>query len=356
MKLDRELSAYLDCLRFLAALAVLLGHMQLDGLYMSWMPLSRFSHEAVVVFFVLSGMIIYTTTAAKNISARDYIVARSSRIYSVALPAIIFSILAALLVPSGFEEGGAEITNFKPFSWLDIVSSLLFLNESWLNPAALTMNVPYWSLCYEVWYYVLFGVYYFAKGAVRWILLAILACIAGPAILMLFPIWLGGAWLAKNNIRFVLTSTAIAWLTLLGGFAVIAAINIYGIDVSIKVWLRDYVPGLWRVEASQRIVTDYFIGLIIMLNIVSFPGLSIRFREFFGRNKDLFSYFAGFSFTLYLFHRPITQLAGYFFPNDSKSIIYAIVSALLILLACLAISYVTERQLNHWRQAIARFF
>lgn len=58
MTLKPALSAYLDCLRFIAAFAVLLGHMDQDGLSMVWMPLSRYSHDAVVIFFVLSGFII----------------------------------------------------------------------------------------------------------------------------------------------------------------------------------------------------------------------------------------------------------------------------------------------------------
>ncbi len=35
MKMSPALSAYLDLLRFVAALAVLLGHMAQDGLYMA---------------------------------------------------------------------------------------------------------------------------------------------------------------------------------------------------------------------------------------------------------------------------------------------------------------------------------
>ena len=66
MKISPAQSAYLDFLRFVAALAVLLGHMKQNGFDMAWMPLARFSHEAVVVFFVMSGFIVYTSTAARR--------------------------------------------------------------------------------------------------------------------------------------------------------------------------------------------------------------------------------------------------------------------------------------------------
>ena len=80
MKLTPALSAYLDFLRFTAAFAVLLGHMVQDGFALAWVPLAYLSHEAVIVFFVMSGYIVYTSTAARNGSARDYVIARVSRI------------------------------------------------------------------------------------------------------------------------------------------------------------------------------------------------------------------------------------------------------------------------------------
>ena len=49
---------YINFLRFTAAIAVMLGHLDQDGIPMNWLPLAKFSHEAVIVFFVLSGFII----------------------------------------------------------------------------------------------------------------------------------------------------------------------------------------------------------------------------------------------------------------------------------------------------------
>jgi peptidoglycan/LPS O-acetylase OafA/YrhL len=155
MKIAPDLSAYLDFLRFFAALVVLLGHLNQDGIAIGWMPLSHFSHEAVLIFFVLSGFIIHNNTAAVGMTAKAYAVARVSRIYSVALPAVAFSVFAGWMV----SVAGADRlpSNYRPFLWSDLFTSLLFLNESWTNSAELTMNDPYWSLCYEVWFYVMFA-------------------------------------------------------------------------------------------------------------------------------------------------------------------------------------------------------
>ena len=198
MTLKPALSAYLDCLRFTAAFAVLLGHMDQDGLSMAWMPLSRFSHDAVVIFFVLSGFIIYYSTTTRTHNWREYVVMRLSRIYSVALPAVLVCISLALVLSSQSEFDPTRYSNYSPASVWHTVSSLLFLNQSWLNEADLVLNNPYWSLCYEVWFYVLFGAWYFTYGWRRIVFVAIAALVAGPSILLLMPIWLMGAWLAAS--------------------------------------------------------------------------------------------------------------------------------------------------------------
>lgn len=354
-RLDGSLSAYLDLLRFVAAISVLLGHMEQDGLFMSWFPLSWFSHEAVIVFFVLSGLIIYTTTAVPDKTARDYVIARFTRVYSVALPAIIFSVAIGLYVAPG-EAVDGNLSNYRSFSEWDIFSSLLFLNESWQNPAALTMNNPYWSLCYEVWYYIIFGVYFFLKSKIRWVVILFVACISGPSILALFPIWLTGVWLARSRLDFKLLFKDKALLIFLISILTIIAISVSGVDVFIKEILHDNIPGFWRLEMSQRLLTDYLIAIIIAINIIYFPFIGFKFQMFFLRHKDIFGYVSGFSFSLYLFHRPMTQLAGNYHPNVNNSIVYSLIVFAFIVFSCFLISYITERQLKSWRRVFFTYF
>ena len=40
-------------------------------------------------------------------------------------------------------------------------ASLLLLNEVWFVSITSFSNVPYWSICYEMWYYVAFGLVMF---------------------------------------------------------------------------------------------------------------------------------------------------------------------------------------------------
>lgn len=349
MKLDKSLSAYLDLLRFTAATAVLLGHMEQDGLYMRWLPLSWFSHEAVMIFFVMSGFIIYSSTVRSARTWADYAAARLSRVYSVALPAVLFCASLGLLITLNGEVDTQRLSNYRVFSAWDVVSSLLFLNEAFGNDVALSLNGPYWSLCYEVWYYVLFGIFLFLRGRQRVLCLVFGVLVAGPAVMALFPIWVIGAVLAANAEGEGRLQRGWAWLAYLGSFALIIIVNTSGVDHLIRVYLHDHIPGFWRLGDSQRLVTDYLIGLAVVLHILSFSGLNPSFRRFFGQLAPLAKYLAGFSFTLYLFHRPMTQLSGYAFPNTAESILQSLTWLLAILLACLLISYGTERQLGVWR-------
>lgn len=354
MKLDRPLSGYLDCLRFVAAFAVLLGHMDQDGLYLSWMPLSGFSHESVIIFFVMSGFIISAGTATRHTERLDFFVARASRIYSVALPAILFSLFLSGIVATFDPLATKSLTNYAPFSWWSTLSSLLFLNKSWTNPAELSLNMPYWSLCYEVWYYVIFGLLFFIKSRSRWPLIAAVALFAGPAIMVLFPIWLMGAWLASSTSSISAPkNSVIAWSCFLGSIMVLIIIRVFEVDLEIRSILKEYNPWLWRLGNSQRIVTDYIIGAAITLNIWSFSGLNYNILEFFKKHINLFKQLAGFSFTLYLFHRPLTQLFGHYFPNTNKSIPISILWTAGLVFLCYLISFCTERQLPRWRSIIS---
>lgn len=354
MKLTPALSAYLDFMRFTAALAVLLGHMEQDGLYMAWMPLSWFSHEAVVVFFVMSGFIICSTTLHKGRSWVDYAAARAARIYSVAVPAIVFSVCLAWLVPSQTQVSDTTFSHLRPIALWDVVSSLLFLNESWLNPADLTLNGPYWSLCYEVWYYILFGAFFFMRGRLRWPVLLGLALIAGPAILVLLPVWAAGAWLAQYGHKLPVLRPAQAALLWVASTAVVIGINVTDFDVTVRTFLKLWVPGFWRLEGSQRLVTDYLVGIALLVHIHAFTHLWPSLHGWLERQQKRLAALAGFSFTLYLFHRPITQWWGYVSPNHNQSVLQSVLVACTIVAMCYAISFVTERRLPAWRRLFQR--
>ncbi|MFT4100279.1 MAG: acyltransferase [Burkholderiaceae bacterium] len=352
MKLSPELSAYLDFLRAAAAFSVLLGHMDQDGMSVDWSVIYRFSHEAVIIFFVLSGFIIYHTTITRESSLSNYVASRVSRIYSVALPAVIMSTIVSIWASTKLGLDASSLSGYREFSVWDFLSSLMFLNQSWTNHAELTLNVPYWSLCYEVWFYIFFGVFVFTEGRTRWGLLFLAACVAGPAIIVLFPIWLMGARLAMLRADALSWGCFMAWTIFLGTVALIVLIDVAGIDGSIQAALNGVMPGFWRLRESQRFVTDYMIGFLVVLHIRSFISLQHGFQDFFGRHRLFLARIAGFSFTLYLFHRPFTQVIGAYWSELNYSYIFSAAITLGILFFCWAISFLTERKSAILREKI----
>ena len=356
MPLTPALSAYLDFLRFFAAFAVLLGHLKQDGFALDWMPLAHLSHEAVMVFFLMSGYIITSSTRARpDAGWREYAVARVSRIYSVALPAVLFSLLVSEAVGRWAPEVAAQIASYRAFAWVDVVGSLLFWNESWSSETQVSLNAPYWSLCYEVWYYVLFGLWFFVRGPWRWPLVALAALVAGPAILALFPIWMLGAWLALNPDRLPRPGAVAGPLVWLLAPTLIWLLRESGVEHVIKDALHENVPGFWRLEASQRLITDHLIGLLLAAHLWAWGGLPQWLQQMWQRRADFWAAWAGFSFTLYLFHRPLTYVAGKGLGAAADNVALSIAAALLGLLVCWLFAFGTERQLPRWRRAVRRW-
>ena len=62
-------------------------------------------------------------------------------------------------------------------------------------------NGPWWSLSYEVAYYILFAIFTYLTGARRVLLLVLFVLLIGVKPLLLLPSWLFGVgiyWLLKN--------------------------------------------------------------------------------------------------------------------------------------------------------------
>lgn len=147
-------------MRFLAAFVVLITHArgvvfeeyselasESKGLLTAaFFALTRAGHEAVLVFFVLSGYLVggklIERVMAGNFSWRGYLCDRASRIFVPLVPAVLFSFLVANLL-------GAPDSGWKA------VANILSLQGIAVDP--LTVNGPLWSLSYEVWFYVLGG-------------------------------------------------------------------------------------------------------------------------------------------------------------------------------------------------------
>lgn len=142
-----------------------------SGIYFA----TAFFHEAVVVFFVLSGFLV----AGPNINRarvgifhpKSYGIDRFSRIYVTVVPALLFTVAADTIGSTafswtGFFDGSNPFVHSRfPSAFRGDSADLVLRNLAMLQPIhapVLGSNVPLWSLSYEVWFYVWFGAFAFA--------------------------------------------------------------------------------------------------------------------------------------------------------------------------------------------------
>ena len=154
----------LDTLRLCAALVVLILHAR-DQWFPSFkhiptMP-GNATHAAVVVFFVLSGYVIAHTTTNNNRGLSQYTQARLSRLYSVLLPALVITAIIEYTV-AGIAPTLHDAYS-RGTSWPRYIIAAMFLNETWFIANGPLINGPLWSLCFEFWYYIIFGLYFYSK-------------------------------------------------------------------------------------------------------------------------------------------------------------------------------------------------
>ena len=126
---DRPFSVYLDLVRFFAALLVYIYHSNNTFVIKSGLPLSNYGHDSVIVFFVLSGFVIAFVTATKETTWQSYCASRIARVFSVALPAILLTLVLDTF-GRGFNPGLYAEYPYDQFL-LRIGASLLMLNEVW---------------------------------------------------------------------------------------------------------------------------------------------------------------------------------------------------------------------------------
>ncbi len=141
--MTRAFSIYLDLLRFLAACLVVVYHSNARMIVESILPFSTYGHSAVIIFFVLSGFVIAYATDTKERHATDYWSSRMSRVWSLAVPAVLLTAVLDAIGQSIAPELYAGNTT-QDHTLLRIFTSLAFLNEIWFISITSFSNIAYW--------------------------------------------------------------------------------------------------------------------------------------------------------------------------------------------------------------------
>jgi peptidoglycan/LPS O-acetylase OafA/YrhL len=342
----RATSAFLDVLRLGAAFTVFLAH---TAHY--WNPalvgaMQVVAHDAVIVFFVLSGYVIAHTAREKCHGARDYVIARLSRLYSVVVPALA---LTALLWPLGSELDSSLYAQYaRSGTGLRYLLTFLHLNETWFFDAYPPANTPFWSLGYEAWYYVLFGVAWFVKRPnLRWGLLVACVLVMGPKVLLLLPAWLVGAAACFWREKWVISKSLASFGFILSTCATLAAMR----------WLPDwpYAVGAKPWFFSGAAFTDFITSLGWAAMIWSFHRAFGQIVLVEGLHRVI-RWCANHTFSLYLYHAPLVIFATALVPPLGMSFGASLSVMGGILLVIIVLGALTEGQRFRWQRLFARIY
>ena len=297
------LSILLDAVRAGAALLVLGGHAVQTGLYTGPYPFGpTVQHHAVLVFFVLSGLVIAHSVEGGRYNLREYAIARAARIMPVALFAVAFgSILFFVLTSNGFQpQASGEVPD--RLTAASIVMPLLFLSESG-DGVGPVWNPPYWSLSYEVWFYIIFGAAFFLRGTRRMLWVVALSMIAGWRILLMFPIWLTGAALVRHGTRWEPKGTA-ALAVALCGVILLSLSRSYAL-IAQDMAFNFHASFGYLARMSEYFLTDIVYGFGIALIFIAARPFAERISGSLERAKRPIQWLAGCSFSLYILHWPL---------------------------------------------------
>lgn len=349
MKMNKNFSIYLDLIRFLAAMVVLLHHFS-DILFNSPYRIFNIGHEAVVIFFVLSGYVIAYSVDIKSYSSRAYFVARFSRIYSVAIPAIFLAIIADLIGTSYCRECYQDIYIALDYPVIRFLSSITFTGELWFISILSFSNIPYWSINYEVFFYVFFGVMIYAPKKHKVLLLVLLSLLAGPKILIMLPLWLFGVYLYKHRPQNISTTIAIVmWLLTL-------IIMYFLIAFDLKNIITKYITGSitnifpyyaqLNLAGSKYFAFDYLFSLVFGANLIYSLEVCKKVSYDFALTKigNTIRFLANRTFSIYLFHFPLLGLFNALLPAMDNNLLRWSSILLATLVSIFILSTYTEQK------------
>lgn len=303
-------------------------------------------HECVIIFFVLSGYVISFATLSKPEELKHYIIARLARLYSVLVPAILLT--EALRYFGGRMNAALYAQYDRGHELMRAVLSFFFLQESWFLSASPPTNGPMWSLGYEFWYYVLFGILVFVRPMRLKAMTALIAlAIMGFKLLLLFPIWILGAGCFAAGQRVRLRPSLARW-GFLGSLMLGAWLMTSG-------WRFPATFDLKRLAYSSFFVSDFALGIAVSMTIFFFAqgfcNLDVPKRV----EKGVRSV-ADMTFSLYLYHFPILLFCAAAFNVRERSSVQTFTVIAGIVVVVILLSRVTEARKNLVRRWIGELW
>lgn len=351
----------LDFVRGVAALLVMFSHArayvlvlapQLDnpglvakGFYF----VTGFGHQAVMIFFVLSGFFISRSIVnmleRKQWTWRRYLVNRMSRLWVVLIPALLLTAfwdhlgiyLGATDFYSGIDtarygsipgtkQGGADLT-LSTF-----IENVLFL-VGVTEPNVYGTNGPLWSLTYEFWYYMVFPLAFLVFLPVTGPVAKMVQIALVVFCLWLLPfrlLWMGIIWLYGYGVLVLNRSEAVRAVTCRWTYF---AVTFLMFAASMVATRADLI--------SDRMVGDLILGFCFALFMMALVSHDVPSELFAAVSK----FISKISYSLYLVHFSLLGfIAAVFLDTEQQQFGVAGVG-LFTALCLLCVLYAT---IVHW--------
>jgi peptidoglycan/LPS O-acetylase OafA/YrhL len=363
-------SVHLDATRALAALLVCLGHWrnllfvsypQLHAAHRSLFAISYVltdaGHQAVMIFFVLSGYLIsgsiYRMMATGTWSWRRYLTHRVVRLWIVLIPALLLGALldgAGLHLHAGPALYAGQVqnslgTDVAAHYTVSRFFACLFFLQGIVIHGSFGSNGPLWSLANEFWYYILFPLGLVAcrrsfSGRVRipsGLLFLLAAWFVGKGIMLEFPIWLLGS--------------------------VIAALQVPRFSVGLRGVILAVYPLVFFYLSKARwipsVPSDYLLGIATFFFILCLLNDTTAAPS--TRWVGLSRVGARFSYTLYVVHFPLLLLLTSLLVGDSRwypdprHILLAVLPLVAVICYAYGVAWLTEFRTDQVRPWVESF-
>ena len=333
-------SLALDLIRVLASIVVAFGHLTERQFSTGWRDCTDFAVDAVGIFFVLSGFVIRHVTLRRPGTLRPYLIDRASRLYSVILPAFLLTIVVDLIARRANPTYYASLVHQAISPTLQIGINLVFAGQLWHHVVDPLSNSPYWSVNYEVGYYLIYGCFFYLAGKSRWIFTAMVCALFGPLVLYLFPLWIAGCVAHDLYQRWKAAGSTFANLTrifIAAASSILLAVALLKTFKLGPAFAQHYDRMVLALGPHKLGVHAYLRGLCWSVVIMAILLLARRFTL---SPKSLairtIRFIAEGTFPIYLFHFPLFVLIAACIPYNHaswlpKTIIFLAVIATSIL-------------------------
>jgi peptidoglycan/LPS O-acetylase OafA/YrhL len=307
------------------------------------------SHHAVILFFVISGFSVAFSADKIDRNPSEFLAARLSRIFSVAVPAILITLLIDFASKAVHPQASDLWQLNRWFSYL--VFALSFSGELWFTSIHPFSNIPFWSLNYELYYYLFFAALLINSQVLRILCSSIVLLVIGPKIALLLPCWLCGVglyeWSKRSPKNTTPTNRHPLFIFLVWAFFVLSYLAITQSDVA--TWTLSFAQNYQsKLRYSKDFVFDTALAVAFSFCLFLHSRANLTFEE---QPRTFISKLAPLTFALYALHYPMLKFASEM-PERSTGFAVNLLKVALVFMLCLFIGAMLEPTRKYWRKYI----